>query len=81
MKKLIIALGGVGLAYLAYVTYMVGHDTAIQERFPDLDPEIVARIHREMARDSLQGRLTFPDDDAEADAFLDAELLRRYHQR
>lgn len=79
MKKLIIAASGIGLAYIAYITYMAGHDNAIQERFPDLNPEKVATIHRQMFRDTLRGRLKFSDDSDEADVELDAELLRRYH--
>lgn len=76
MKKLAI-IGGivalVPLSIFALRVYLAGHDIVLQERFPHLDPELVARANRELVKRSLRG--DFADTDL-TDEFLDAELIK-----
>lgn len=72
--KLIAVLASVvGATYFAFQIYMAGHDIAIEERFPDIDPVLARTVHREMTRDALAGKLKHANTDEE----LDAEFLRR----
>lgn len=75
--KLIAVLGSiVGTSYIAYQVWVVGHDIALQERFPNIDPMLVNKIHREMLRDTYAGKL----DDVNTDEELDAEFMRRVQE-
>lgn len=73
IKTIAVLASIVGATYFAFQVYMAGHDIAIEERFPDIDPVLARTVHREMARDALHGKLKHANTDEE----LDAEFLLR----
>jgi Fe-S-cluster formation regulator IscX/YfhJ len=54
-------------AFVAYASYE-GPLQALMERFPDIDPKIVRKVHREMFKEALVGKYSeFQTDDATLD--------------
>ena len=59
------------------VVYHKGHQNAIVERFPDLDPKSVKKHYNEIMKDIVRGKIQPLDDEDAMMAQMDAEIIRR----
>lgn len=69
-------LGGLTAALIAALAFVqfVGSNDALVERFPDVDPDVVYRIHKEMIKDALAGKLADVKNDEAYDEIFRMKL-------
>lgn len=73
MKLIAAALSVAFLAGAYAFAQFVGSTDALIKRFPDVDPDVVQRIHKEMVLEALQGAYAGLSDDAEYDRVFRAK--------
>lgn len=77
-KKILIAITAAVITRFAALVYWEGHINAIVERFPDIDPTIVRKLHREMFVEALRGK--YKDMDTDDPAIMDEIFLDKVHE-
>jgi hypothetical protein len=71
--KLNIIVGIITFSMAAYYISMLGSEVALMERFPDIEPQLVIKAHREIMRNTFKGKYNHLN--TEDDAVLDEILL------
>lgn len=62
---------------IAYVISFYGSEAALIDRFPDIDYKIVVKVHRQMFRDALRGKMS---DVPNTDEAMDEIFLARVQE-
>ena len=70
-----------GVAALAWKIQFEGSTESLIALFPDVDPNLVREIHKEMVREALSGEYSEIDvsDDSVMEAMFRAKLMLRTH--
>jgi hypothetical protein len=55
VKKVLVILLALKGVQFAWAVYFEGHQRALEERFPNVDPSIARKVHKEMFREGLRG--------------------------
>lgn len=76
MKKTLIlavvATLGVGYCFIQ----IAGSEGALKERFPDVDPDTVVKLHREIIKEVLLGKHTSAESDEDYDKIFRQKLTK-----
>lgn len=74
-NKMILSAALISATALAATASYRGSLHALKQRFPDTDPKVVTKLHREMFKEALTGKLETDGTD-EAYDFIFTEKLR-----
>lgn len=74
-KKVLFIIPLIPVLHFALRVYWEGHQSVLEDRFPDVDPTIVRRIHKEIMKEALRGTLPGdPKTDEDYDAIFHEKL-------
>lgn len=76
LKLIIPALLALGVG--AYYIQILGSENALFERFPDFDPKLVVKVHREFVKDTLAGKHNGTDLTDEVCDKIFLQMLSKY---